>query len=127
MIDLRDIDGASSLVVELFPDLTKRQVEIALRVVIRGCHSGYGTAWVPLGKVLIDSLQGMRAAGPTAGGYSFGLLLAGANDAVEEYTATVREALIEHDLQWARREDTVPDKKKLLSSALELMKKALEE
>jgi hypothetical protein len=31
MIDLRDIGGASNLVVELFPDLTKRQVEIALR------------------------------------------------------------------------------------------------
>ena len=48
MIDLRDIDGASSLVVELFPDLTKTQAEIALGVMTRGCHGGYGTAWVPL-------------------------------------------------------------------------------
>jgi hypothetical protein len=41
----------------------------------------------------------MRAAGPAAGGHSFELLLAGANDAVEEYTETASETLIEHDLQ----------------------------
>jgi hypothetical protein len=68
----------------------------------------------------------MRAAGPTAGGYSFELLLAGANDAVEEYTETARETLIEHDLQPDRREDKVSNKK-ILSSALELMRKTLEE
>jgi hypothetical protein len=41
MIGLRDIDGASSLVVELLPDLTKTQAEIVLRVMIRGCHGGW--------------------------------------------------------------------------------------
>jgi hypothetical protein len=53
---------------------------------------------------------------------------AGVHERGGEYSH-VRPAvvLIEHDLQSARREDTVPDKKKLLSSALELMRKALEE
>jgi hypothetical protein len=99
--------------VELLPDLTKAQAEIALGVMTRGCHGGYGTAWVPLGDALINSLEMTRVEEATAGGDSFELLLDYANDAVLEFMETDLGTLLERNLQSAYEEAKVVDENKL--------------
>ena len=101
MIDLRDMDGASSLVVKLFPSLTKIEVETALSIMITGFYDGTGTDWVPLGNALRVLLRSLRAEVVTAGNM-FLVLCHGVNLAAESYTATVRKSLIECNLQSGR-------------------------
>jgi hypothetical protein len=131
MIDLRDMDGTSSLVVELFPSLTKIEVEIALGLMIRGFYDGAGTDWVPMGNALRKVLRFLRANLDelTAGDmYRWRYVLISSafancvNSEIEEYMATGRKSLIECNLQSGRGAAKALDEKELLSRALEVEK-----
>jgi hypothetical protein len=121
MIDLRDMDGASSLVVELLPCLTKTEVEIALRLMIRGFDDGTGTDWVPMGNALREVLRFLKAGRLTAGDMFFSLIN-GVISKIEKYTAAAYQSLIEINRQSSRGVAKVLDDNEFLSRALEVEK-----
>jgi hypothetical protein len=126
-IDLRDLEAATVMILNVLPDLKDYEVGIAMNVMIRGFHGGTSTAWVPLNRKVVDLLRMLTSEDRIAGVGTFLLLLKGVNMATDEYSKATRKIQIENSLQSARREQKSREEAEKLHLALEEeRKKSLE-